>query len=297
MAVHEQIVADYGIEDEPDWRAVRWPEHLRAVTVDGRRVHIAALGEDGGRPLLLVHGFGGRWQIWLANMPRLAAHRRVVALDLPGFGRSQMPIEAISIGGYARTLERICDLLELEAPLVTGHGLGGVVAAELALRHPERVGALALIDAMWLAPDQVRARAAELALLLSSRLAEALPRGAIARPRTRQLAFAAAIRHPGRIAPDLLYELLGGLRAPGWSAALQAAMACGAAGGLAALTAPTLVIHGAGDVLVPAADGERLAGMIAGARLELFTDCGHMPMLEHPRRFNALLERFASEAG
>ena len=188
MAVHEQIVADYGIEDEPDWRTVRWREHLRAVTVDGRRVHIASLGDGEARPLLLVHGLGGRWQVWLANLPRLAERRRVVAVDLPGFGRSQAPIEAISIGGYARTLERICDLLELDAPLVAGHGLGGVVAAELALRNSQCVGALALVAAMWLGPDQVRAQVAEMAFGLSGRLA----RAAIARPRARQLALAAA---------------------------------------------------------------------------------------------------------
>jgi pimeloyl-ACP methyl ester carboxylesterase len=297
VAGHDRILADYGLEDQPDWRTVRWAEHLRAVTVNGRRVSVVSLGRDRERPVLLVHGLGGRWQTWLGNLPSLAGDRRVVALDLPGFGQSQLPVEAISVAGYVQTLERVCDLLELDAPLVAGHGLGGLLAAELALGHPERVGALALIGTPWDASDQVRARAARITFSLSERLTNAAQRAAIARPRARALTFGAAIRHPDRVAPDLLYELLDGLRAPGGPGALRALRDHGSAGALAELAVPALVVHGAGDLLVPAADGERLAVTIPGARLELFADCGHMPMLEHPRRFNALLARFAGEAG
>src|ERR1039457_3620777 len=83
--------ADYGVSDRPDWRTVAWRSHLRAVTVDGRRVHLVDIGSGSETPVLFVHGLGGRWQNWIENIPRVSRTRRVVALDLPGFGRSQVP--------------------------------------------------------------------------------------------------------------------------------------------------------------------------------------------------------------
>src|ERR1039458_3686219 len=91
LASAEQAAVDYGVSDQPDWRTVAWRSHLRAVTVDTRRVHLVDLGSGAGTPVLFVHGLGGRWQNWIENVPRLAQSRRVVALDLPGFGRSQLP--------------------------------------------------------------------------------------------------------------------------------------------------------------------------------------------------------------
>ncbi|MGA2469628.1 MAG: alpha/beta fold hydrolase, partial [Solirubrobacteraceae bacterium] len=135
---------DYGRSDQPDWREVPWQTHLHAMTIDARRVHVCEAGSGEQTPLLLIHGLGGRWQNWLENIPRLAEHRRVVAVDLPGFGRSQLPVEPISIAGYARTLDRVCDLLELDAVIAVGNSLGGLVATELALREPARVAGLAL---------------------------------------------------------------------------------------------------------------------------------------------------------
>ncbi len=286
MRVHEQIVADYGREDEPDWRAVPWPEHMRALTVDSRRVHVTALGSAVGCPMLLVHGLGGSWRTWLPTLPRLATSRRVLAADLPGFGRSQMPVAPISIAGYVNALERVCDLFELEAPVIVGHGLGAVVATELAVRHPQRVGALALIDPLWPRFGELQAQAAKLTLALADRL--------VARPRAKHFALAAAIRHPSRIAPDLRAQLGAGLRAPGAQAAL-AALLEHRPERLHEIAVPTLIVRGANDRLAPAADSERFAAQIAGARRETFADCGHLPMVEHPRRLNELLARLSDQ--
>ncbi len=279
-------MTDYGREDEPDWRAVHWPEHMRALTVDSRRVHVTTLGSAGGRPMLLVHGLGGSWRTWLPTLPRLATSRRILATDLPGFGRSQMPVAPISIAGYVNVLERVCDLFELEAPLIAGHGFGAVVATELAVRHPQRVGALALIAASWPDRGELQAEAAKLTLALADRL--------VARPRAKQLALAAAIRHPSRIAPDLRAQLGAGLRAPGAQAAL-AALLEHAPDRLDEIAVPTLIVRGANDRLAPAADSGRFAARITGARETTFSDCGHLPMVEHPPRFNELLAKLADQ--
>jgi pimeloyl-ACP methyl ester carboxylesterase len=281
--------AEYGAGDGPDWRDVRWPQHLRAMTVNARRVHLAEIGSGRGAPILLLHGLGGRWQHWLENIPRFAASRRVVAVDLPGFGHSQLPLDPISIASYARTLDRVCDLLELDAAVVVGNSLGGMVAAELALSHPQRVERLVLVGAACLAPEAMSAQRAHLALALLGRVTRALPRGVdgtLTRPRARHLAFASILRHPTLIATDMLYELTGGQRPSGSLDALDALSEHQIRDQLGSIAVPTLVIHGRNDILIPCSDGQQLAAMIGAAELEIFEDTGHLPMIERPTRFN-----------
>lgn len=77
---------------------VDWREHQRLVRVEDRLVNVVELGS--GPPLLFVHGLGGCWQNWLENLPEFARDHRVIALDLPGFGRSQMPAGEISVRAW-----------------------------------------------------------------------------------------------------------------------------------------------------------------------------------------------------
>jgi pimeloyl-ACP methyl ester carboxylesterase len=210
---------------------------------------------------------------------------------------SQLPAEPISIAGYARTLDRVCDLLELDAPLVGGNSLGALVVAELALRFPQRVGALALVGPACLAPADLDSRTVQLALAAGGRIAGSLlrgPNGTVTRPRAQHILFATVLRHPTLIANDTLYELSSGVRQPAAAAALAALRAHDISGELAEIEAPTLVVHGREDVLVPCADAEQIAAMIRGAELLVFEDTGHMPMVERPVTFDDALLRFAA---
>src|SRR5919107_1542437 len=98
----------YGATASRDWRSVDWRPHLRSIEIDGRSVNYVDYGpSDSSRlePVVFVHGLGGCWQNWLENIPRVAAEgRRVVALDLPGHGYSEMPRDGISISGYGRAV-------------------------------------------------------------------------------------------------------------------------------------------------------------------------------------------------
>src|SRR4051812_22051488 len=85
---------DYGAPAEPSWREIDWAPHVHQVQIDGWSVNYCDYGSsrDGSRPIVLVHGLAACWQCWLEQIPRLAAEgRRVIALDLPGFGASEMP--------------------------------------------------------------------------------------------------------------------------------------------------------------------------------------------------------------
>src|SRR4051794_1520543 len=98
------------------WMDIDWRAHARWVSVDGSWANVVELGS--GPPLLFVHGLSGCWQNWLEQLPVFAASHRVIAVDLPGFGVSQLPRREISIAGYASFLDRLCDLLGVSEPAV-----------------------------------------------------------------------------------------------------------------------------------------------------------------------------------
>src|SRR5436309_12141002 len=131
---------DYGATAEPDWREVEWRAHLHQLPIRGRRVNYVDIGETAGddAPAVFIHGLGGCWQNWLENIPRLAQERRVVAMDLPGFSFSEMPAEEITISGYGRFVNELCDRLELGPISLVGNSMGGFIAAETAIAFPSR---------------------------------------------------------------------------------------------------------------------------------------------------------------
>src|SRR3989440_394005 len=93
---------------------------------------------------------------WLENIPRFAQQRRVIVPDLPGFGGSEMPAEKISIPGYGRFIEALCDQLDLGEVVVIGNSMGGFVSAEVAIQFPERVERLVLVSAAGITVNSLR---------------------------------------------------------------------------------------------------------------------------------------------
>ena len=297
LAAAAQAGADYGRSDQPDWRSIQWRSHLRAITVAGRRVHVLDIGSGAPAPVVLVHGLGGRWQNWLENIPRIAAGRRVVAFDLPGFGRSQPTTGPITIDGYAAVVERVCDLLELEPAVLVGSSMGGAVAVAAALRFPQRVARLALVAPAAISTRDFNPAPAAALMAAIARTPLGTPSGVrslLLRPRARHLAFAALLRHPTLVATDMLSELVGGRGSPGLAAALDAMIASELGEELAGVAQPTLIVHGRDDMLVPLSDAVWLSEQIPRAQLEVLADTGHLPMVERPVPFNELLLRFAS---
>jgi pimeloyl-ACP methyl ester carboxylesterase len=126
----------YGETALPDWREVDWRAHMHSAEIDGRPVNYVDIGSGEREPIVFVHGLGGQWQNWLQNIPRAARERRVVALDLPGFGLSAMPRDEITISGYGRVVDTLCDRLGLGRVDVVGNSMGGYIAAEVAIQFP-----------------------------------------------------------------------------------------------------------------------------------------------------------------
>src|SRR5207247_3780557 len=86
-----------------EWLDIDWQQHLRSCTVNGARVNYVEMGA--GPPVVFIHGLSGCWQNWLENIPHFARRHRVIAVDLAGFGESELPHEEISIPGYGRFID------------------------------------------------------------------------------------------------------------------------------------------------------------------------------------------------
>ena len=286
---------EYGASASPSWRDVDWREHRHTLEIAGRSVNYVDYGSGGGPPVLMIHGLGGCWQNWLENIPRVGQERRVLALDLPGFGESEMPAEDISIRGYGKTVNSFCEQLELGPAVVVGNSMGGFVAAELAIQHPRAVERLVLVSAAGISITTLRRRptvtAARVFAAIGSRTA-ARSKQIVARPRLRHLTLQTVVRHPSRLKPDLAFELFKGAGKPGFMDALEALLEYDFRDRLPDITAPTLIVWGEEDMLVPVRDAEEFEKSIPQARKVVLEDTGHVPMVERPTSFNDCLLEF-----
>jgi pimeloyl-ACP methyl ester carboxylesterase len=285
----------YADGDDAVWMGVDWPSLTRRVPVLGRSVNVVDTGGS-GPPLLFIHGLGGCWQNWLLNIPAFMGSHRVIAPDLPGFGESEMPAEEISIRGYAKVLDALCDSLGVEAPVAIGNSMGGFVGAELALSYPTRVQKLVLVSAAGLSIEYRRHEPlVTLARLwgVGATWIGARGQAVVTRPRMRRIGMQLLVRYPEKLSPALTYELARGTGKPGFIPALKALLAHSYRDQLPGIEMPVLVVWGNHDMLVPRGDAREYVELIgSNARREMFEDTGHLPMIERPNRFNRLVAEF-----
>ena len=301
MTLDPRIVAgtDYG-NPEPQWPGIEWRRHLRRVELPGAEVNYAEVGE--GKPIVFVHGISGCWQNWLENLPRFGAERRAIALDLPGFGASPMPSWEIDMHAYARLLVDFCEKLGLEGATLVGNSMGGLIAVEAATTVPDRFERLVLVSAAGIIntwSPRLRATATAWAWNEFGPRFASRGREIVSRPRARELVFRPFVRYPNRLREDLLLEqIVNGLkRADGFGDALQSLIVHDCRERLTAIEMPTLIVWGLSDRVIPVAAAASYHRRIPHSRLEIFERTGHVPQLERPLRFNALLDEFLARDG
>jgi pimeloyl-ACP methyl ester carboxylesterase len=250
---------------------------------------------------VFVHGLGGQWQNWLENLPRAAQERRVIALDLPGFGLSAMPREQITISSYGRTVNALCERLGLGEVDVVGNSMGGYVAAEVAIQFPERVDQLLLVSAAGITTADLAQRP----ILTLGRIASAMAtwgtarhRQIAARPKSRHMSLALVARHPSLLKGDLAYEgFFKGTGKPGFEDALRACLDYDFRDRLPEIRQPTLIVWGEQDAIIPVKDAHEFERLIPDSRKVVMKETGHVPMAERPGTFNELMMEFLAERG
>lgn len=245
---------------------------------DGHAIRYVTAGH--GKPLLFLHGLGGRLENWVHQMDAFARGHRVIAVDLPGHGRSGG--REVSFLEYWRTLEALLDHLDLANVAICGLSKGARTGLMLAARRPERVNAVAVVNAFaHLDPADAHLRHALYDLLLerdgSIRWAEEL----LDRMGVRS--------HPAIVSGFL--RSLADLDPAHIHARFLEMLAFDQREELAKVSCPVLIVRGTRDDFVPAYCAIDLAMALPSARrIEL--DLGLLPYLEDRTAFNTMLADF-----
>jgi pimeloyl-ACP methyl ester carboxylesterase len=263
----------------------------RYEDLSGLRVRYVRRGR--GPSLILLHGLGASIFTWADVIPVLARDHDVVAVDLPGFGGSDIPAD-LSSSVYPGTVLGLMDRLGISRATLVGNSLGGAVAIVLAARHPERVRRLVLIDSAGYNFEPSR-RPLILRLIGTAPVSAALDALPIRR-RVVRTALRQVFHDPARVTPERVEEYLAPLARPGTTEALRSLLAPQSSFGLPGLVrevrVPTLIVWGRNDRWIPVADADRFAAAIPGARKVVLEECGHVPQEERPAEVVHLLEEF-----
>jgi len=291
----------YGAVGRSEWMDVDWQEHLRWVRVQDRWMNIIDMGS--GEPVIFIHGLSGCWQNWLEQLPLFARDHRVIAVDLPGFGQSEMPAEEISISGYADAIDELMEELDIEAARIVGNSMGGFIGAELAIQHPARVERLVLVAAAGLSIESIRTerttglrhRAENVVFFTLGHVASRSATVAL-RPRLRAALLMTVAAHPAKLPGPLAAQQVLGSGKPGFSDALEAMCRYPLRDRLEKIGCPTLIVWGEKDILVPVKDAAIFEELIPDSRKIIYKDTGHVSMMERPARFNSDVKAFLDEA-
>ncbi len=293
----------------PGWRERNWSRYEHDATIAGRRLHYLDVG-TGDRAFILVHGMGGRWQHWLENIPALAEHGRVLALDLPGFGHSQPPEGRVTLEGFADTAAELVRSLGIGRAVFVGHSLGGQVALRVGSRHPDLAEAvvsvggaiyqfgdlLAMRDLLRLTLTRPRETAGIVAEVLTAGLRSPgwLRRWVASSSLLRRVLLAPYVRHPAALPADAAALIIDGAGAPGVYPTVRAVARSNLRAGTQGANCPILSLAGGSDRITPRSDTYTLQREFPHAHTVILEGCGHMLMLERPQAFNTELLSFAT---
>jgi len=283
----------------------------RTVFVDGIKLHYLRGGN--GSPLVLVHGLGSSAAVeFYYNLEPLAAHHRVIAIDLPGFGQSEKPVLAYTIDVFVKAVSDLMALEGVPRAAVMGVSMGGRVALGLALTAPETVERLVLVDALGVGPPR---RVLAYRILLTKGLGELTLSGtarALRRmnPATIRRFWGWYLNRPGRV--DSIWSnqriadhgallsrreyraaYLSALRSIAGMRSLRDGVVVDAR--LPELRMPTLLVWGRHDHIFPPSHAESALKRLPNGRVEIFEDSGHTHQMEEPDRFNRLVLDFLKE--
>jgi pimeloyl-ACP methyl ester carboxylesterase len=234
-----------------------------------------------GEPLVLVHGIGHHWRAWEPVIGRLAEHHDVIAVDLPGFGRSPGPARSDGMPGAVAGLAEFFAAEGLDRPHVAGNSLGGAIALELAAAGLVR-SATALSPAGFATPAQAR-RA--LAVLRGHRYGAFTPTPVLRLfYRTefgKRFSFGWLVSRPGVLTAErALSDTLALRGGKGFAAVARRGRAYAFAGGPAGV--PVTVAWGSRDRILPPVQAGRAREILPAARHVTLDGCGHVPMSDDP---------------
>jgi pimeloyl-ACP methyl ester carboxylesterase len=282
----------------------RWaPAPSDFIAVRGLVVHVRDEGpRSDPEPIVLLHGTSASLHTWDGWAQVLKRQRRVIRMDLPGFGLTgpfggEYAEDDYRGDTYARFVLDLMDTLQVPRAVLAGNSLGGEIAWRTATLAPQRVTRLVLVDATGLdfQPERIPLGFVLARLPVFSTLSESiLPRELVA------ASVSAVYGDPAKVTPELVdryYQLTlreGNRRA--LALRLRQLEPGAAAGRLGQIQVPTLILWGGRDQLVPPSVGEDLQGRIPGSQRQVFPALGHVPHEEGPAETVAAVQAFLGQS-
>lgn len=250
-----------------------------------------------GDPVVLVHGMFGDFLDWEPALEPLAQHRRVIAVDLPGFGASSKPRVEYSADFFISTLHELFAQLALGPFAMMGNSFGGQIAILYALSQPKSVSKLVLVNSGGFRhyPEQEREP-------IEARFNESIL--AALTPEINSLLFAGVFTKASEARERYLQKQNNKLKRPDYPAysyalarSIRLSMQSYLLDRLAELECPTLLVWGEQDQVLPLAQAQQALTRLRKGELQVIAGCGHAPQLECPEQFLQVAGRFLSESG
>jgi pimeloyl-ACP methyl ester carboxylesterase len=284
----------------------RSPEELageqgRFVEINGIQIHYEIYGQ--GEPFwVLLHGFGASTFSWREVTGPMAEMGTVLVYDRPAFGLTERPLNWEGNNPYSpqANLELLLGLLDhfdIDKAILVGNSAGGTLAVQAALKYPQRIDALVLVDPAiytgggappWIRPLLATPQMRRLGPLFVQRVFS-----------SGEQLIEMAWHDPSRITPEILEGYERPLQLANWPQALWemtlASQEPDLAKNIMEMQQPTLVITGEKDRIVPAEQSIRLAGELPNASLSVIPACGHLPQEECPDEFMEAFHGFMAE--
>lgn len=260
----------------------------KTVLVFGAKITYVEAGDPAKPNVILLHGLGGSSANWQLTIPALSQNFHVIALDQIGFGKSDKPFLKYRVGTYADFLDKFMSELKIEKASLVGNSMGGWVAGLMAIKYPGRVQKIVLADAAGLVPanyseadvyklnnstrDEIRANMKLIFATPAFQTNEAL---------VEQFMAARIAANDGYTINSLIESIK---RKEDFLN-----------GRLGEIKAPTLIVWGKQDGLLPVADANTFNKGIVGSELTVFDGCGHAPQFEKAADFNKAVLAFLSK--
>lgn len=271
---------------------------MKKVTVEG--INISYIDEGEGMPIVLVHGIPTSSFLWREMVVGLAAHGRVIALDLPGFGLSDPPVDGdYSISNYAGLLESFLETLSIEGGVLICHDFGGPVTIMYALQHPDKYSRLIILDTflhtdlpdwglfmkiakIWPIGEAIMGIAGE------SIIGSGLKAGVVNKPMITN-EIVRRYYMPDGNADKLKTSFLGTLRVD-YIKDLKFIEE-----NLNSIDKPTMIVWGENDVFIPLSLADRIHQDIEGSKIEIIPNCGHFLQEDEPKKVTEIIASFLNE--
>lgn len=256
----------------------------KSVTVFGAKIRYLEAGDAAKPTVILLHGLGAQAEAWQFNIGALAANYRVIAPDQVGFGKSDKPFLKYRVATYVDFLDEFMSELKIEKAHLVGNSMGGWIAGLMAIKYPNRVEKIVLADAAGILPatfneaelyqlnnstrDEIRANLKKIFVNPLFQSEDLVDQFMTQRVTSNDGYTINSLIESIKRREDFLNNRLGEIKKP------------------------TLIIWGRQDGLLPVADAQIFNKGIAGSRLVIFENCGHVPQFEKAADFNKTVLEF-----